>query len=400
VDRAIKQKYPDIGLHSNDISLLTVMLGRLLMHQAIEFTFNGRLQFIEDYLGDKASDESRISALIVSMDMAKYAGKNSYNASHFNHYVINFEAFHEKGLKWVEKFTNETIIDHFYAGDFRDHAEHATGKSIVVAFPPTYKGGYEKLYKFIDENTSWASPEYRMFDPKDLKDWMDDMGAKGQHYCVFSDQLFDDLARVAEYYGATNKPVYVYANCSNDSSLRRNLNRAEPFGYEAVDPDALRHDTDVKLVPMQGVHMNYLKDIYLAKNIHHSSGMFNYAVFLDGKLAGGFIMALSKFGDIENLYMLSDFSITRERKISKLIAMLATCHEVHDPIGVRMLMNIKGLFTTAFTDAPISMKYRGIYELINRKAGHLQYYSAIRQQTPRHIFTEWFKKEYSKGQTK
>jgi len=60
-------------------------------------------------------------------------------------------------------------------------------------------------------------------------------------------------------------------------------------------------------------------------------------------------------------------------------------------------MRFKGVFTTAFTDAPVSMKYRGIYELRGRKEGHLQYYSAIRQQTPREIYTEWFKKEYSKG---
>ncbi|MFX8106652.1 hypothetical protein ABTK92_20370, partial [Acinetobacter baumannii] len=69
------------------------------------------------------------------------------------------------------------------------------------------------------------------------------------------------------------------------------------------------------------------------------------------------------------LYLLSDFAIAREKRLAKLIAMLATGRESTERYDRRRVRRTKVIVTTAFTDRPISMKYRGIFELLSRKPG-------------------------------
>src|SRR5690606_12208351 len=113
----------------------------------------------------------------------------------------------------------------------------------------------------------------------------------------------------------------------------------------------------------------------------------------DGMLAGAFIFSMAQYGDkIHNIYMLSDFSTSRHRKLSKLIPMLATSRDVIAHVNRQYLIDIQEVYTTAFTTKPISMKYRGIYKLAKRGEGFLNYSSAVRQQSPQEIFREWYRK--------
>ena len=127
--------------------------------------------------------------------------------------------------------------------------------------------------------------------------------------------------------------------------------------------------------------MNFLKDVYLAKGITHTSGIANFLVLLDGQLAGGFIYARSKFGG-DDLYLLSDFTLAAKSRVSKLIAMLATSEPIIRRMEVKLVQRINAVYTTAFTKKPVSMKYRGIFDLVGRKPGMLNYASQIRRQSP------------------
>lgn len=392
VDRAIAREFPRADVYSNDVSLLSCALGGLAVGREMDIKFTGRLEFVEHVLANRGYLD-RVAAVIVALELAKYASDNEHSRAHFNHYVLAFEHYLEKGRALVDKFVLETRIKDFFAGDFRQHALQADlNGGGVVAFPPTYKGGYERLYKFLHENTQWTEPAYDIWNPKELDAWVGEMAERGTRFCVFADQVLTHGERIAEFYNPSNRPVYVYANDASGSSIRRNTNRAEEFKYTPVDASKLTRNSTVQLLSTDGAHMNYLKNIYLAKNIQHVTGTFNFLVLVDGMLVGGFIQTRSKWGHLDDLYMLSDFCISRERKLSKLVAMLATCRQVIDVIERKMLTRIKSIDTTAFTTKPISMKYRGIYELVGRKEGHLQYRSGVREADPQQIYREWFDK--------
>ena len=72
--------------------------------------------------------------------------------------------------------------------------------------------------------------------------------------------------------------------------------------------------------------------------------------------------------------------------------MIVTSHHIVSEIERKTLLKFKQLCTTVFTDKPVSMKYRGIWNLYSRKEGSLIYQSPVRDQSPQQIYNEWFSK--------
>jgi hypothetical protein len=197
------------------------------------------------------------------------------------------------------------------------------------------------------------------------------------------------VAPVTQYSADARRLVFTYAN-SDRSSVRGTAHRSQPFLYRPVDPAALTRDTKVQLVPSDGARLNFLKDVYLAKGIAHTTGQLNVLVYLDGMLAGAFIYTREKFGGEGGLYLLSDFSISRQRRLAKLVALLATCRVPVAAFERKSIVRVTNLATTVFTDRPVSMKYRGIFEISSRKPGFIQYQSNVREQSPDELYRFWW----------
>jgi hypothetical protein len=388
VDRALKGKYPDKTVRGNDVSLLSCALGAVLTGREFDIKFKGRLEFVEG-LGLETFD-ARLAAVLVGLKLGQFSKDNDYAAAHFAHIRAHFTEAMVKGLERVQAMRAGGPIDDFFAGDFRDHAQRAMdGGHGIAGFMPTYKNGYERLYRFIGENVEWAPPAYRTWDPKDLPDWLAEVGGAGSPYFIVTDHELPGMAATTEYRSSLNKPVYGYASRGR-ASFRRVRNKEETFAYTPVVASELGPLTDVQLVPATSAQMTFLRNAYLAKGIAHTTGLANYLVLLDGKLAGGFIFNRDKWKPQETIYLLSDFCIVHERRLAKLVAMLACSREAVHAWCKRFVMRPKSLCTTAFTDAPVSMKYRGIYELTSRKPGRLQYEAQIGEARPaKSIYLDW-----------
>jgi hypothetical protein len=391
VDRSIKARHPTCRVYGNDVSLFSTMLGRLATDQPIEFTYTDRLEFIEGELEGKPP-LYRVASIAVAMEMARFSSDNEYNRCHFAHYEQAFESFLLKAAEKTALVIDELQLEDFYAGDFQEQAARAaeTGGGIA-AFPPTYKGGYEQLYKFINASVSWDAPDYGIWDPDGLGDWIKSLAQMQVPYVVIADQLFEDLEPTIEYLTYSNKTVYAYTD-RGDTSLRRTALKPEPFLYDPVEPAELTQKSKCQLVPASGGQMTFLKDIYLAKGIAHVTGEQNFLVYLDGKLAGGFIYARHITGDIHTIYLLSDFCIARGRKLAKLIAMLATSKVPVHHFETKVCSKITSLFTTAFTEKASSMKYRGVMSIHSKKPGLVNYEAPVRQETIRQVYTTWWDK--------
>jgi len=395
-DRAVKMRHPGCRVYSNDVSLLTCSIGALAMGREFPVTFKGALDFVEPAI-DGLGYRGRVAAVMVACAMGQFTGKNEYAQVHYRHYREHFRMFVDQALPKLAALVAEIKIEDYFAGDFleqTDRAEKSGGG--VAAFAPTYKGGYERIYRLVNDNTDWPAPKYGIWNPDSLPGFIASLDQRRIPYCVISDQLLADRTPTTEWRGA-NKPVYTYSS-NQAASFRRRLPNEVQFKYTAIDPAAITVASKVSVCVVDGKRMTYLKNVYLAKGIEHTTGQFNCLVLIDGALAGGFILAQTRFGDkTRELYMLSDFSVSRERRISKLIPMIATCREVIQPINRRLLIKVEYIVTTAFTTKPVSMKYRGIFELDKRAADHLQYQSAIRNQSIQDVFNEWLRKYAGQG---
>lgn len=392
IDLTFKSLYPDIWLSGNDVSLLSCALGHHLAGQALAFKFINDLAFVEGHLAGRPY-LMRLAALSVALEMLKFNPKTVYGRTHIDYYHNHFpEILQTADKKHQDKFA-ASRIDDFFAGDFQEQALRAKQThGIVLAFPPTYKGGYERMYKKLDSSTEWNPPSFATWNPADMPDWLASLRSARIRHCVFVDYPIEGLQPMAKFIKPRAHPILLYGWGGQKSSYRLKQPKSTPFRYTPVDPSSIDQRTVVSVIPISNGPFNFLRNKYLARNIDFCDGMYNHLVLLDGCVAGGFCLNLSRHGGLDDLYLLSDFSIRRERRLAKLIAMLASSREAIEPIQKRMLMRYADITTTVFTDRPISMKYRGIYELRVRKPGFLTYGTAIREQSNQEIYLEWFKR--------
>ncbi|NMB82898.1 MAG: hypothetical protein GYA14_13885 [Ignavibacteria bacterium] len=113
-----------------------------------------------------------------------------------------------------------------------------------------------------------------------------------------------------------------------------------------------------------------------------------------GRKTFGFL-GFSNFRMKDNTCLLVfDFVVLNYKKLSKLLIMLARSLEVKAFISEKLLTNLDTLLTAVFTDNPVSMKYRGEWELKERKSGKLIYKTGF-YNTKDEEFKRW-KEKYLK----
>jgi hypothetical protein len=394
-EKVISATYPSLRIHSNEVSLLSCSLGTLAVGQDFPLRFTGRLAFIEDMLGPDAPFLDRVAAVQVAQTMARYRGLNPYAQSYFAHYQERFGDFLAKQRKSIEMFLSPVKLASFTSGDFRDQAGRAAeAGGGFICFPPTFRGDFEGHYRFLDQNTEWPRLDYRIWDPDTMEDLVDEQIGRGTHYCCLIERKLTRHTPAAVFRGKI-RPIYIYTDGAGSSVKRGAPRKAEPLRYEVADAAQLTRDTKVRIVAASTAQMNFLKDVYLKKEIHDIGGIANYLVLLDGKLAGGFIYVPSKYVG-ETLYVLCDFSLCPKSRVSKLIIMLQTSATMVRRMEIRLVKRLSQVATTAYTNNAVSMKYRGLYELNKRipatdlTSQALYYVSKVRPETPDQIYTAWW----------
>lgn len=415
VDQAITQKYPDAKIHSNDISLWSSAIGKVATGKSFDVTFRDRLQFIQDYLGADASPAYRAAAVIVAQEAARFRAQNDYAQSHFRYFETNFEALHLQALAKLDVLTKKLRLASYFAGDWLAHVDEAIANGRgIVAFPPFFKGNYESEYKFLDTHTQWSAPTYEIYDPETLGAIVDRIEESGVPYCILTDQVLEGRKPTIEYVQGRKFPHFCYGS-SPETSIRHIFNKPKPFAYTPIDCSKITPDSTCTIIPADAGNLNYIKDMYPGKGIIHTTGMANYFVLIDGMLVGGIIYSLSKFASKgydsrEILYLLSDVVLKSEGRLSKLVAMLAASRDVVKPVERKLTQKIRFVITTARSQKPVSMEYRGIYEKLSvKEAGDwahakggliIQYGSTIRDQSVQEVYEEWYVKHHVPAQNK
>jgi GNAT domain-containint protein len=152
-----------------------------------------------------------------------------------------------------------------------------------------------------------------------------------------------------------------------------------------------------QLAPLKTSVIAAYKDHFLKRSIRHSPGMWGYAVCLDGQIVGFLEFASSSYGAADELYLQSDFSFETHPylRMSKLVLALAKAGETRRLLEKKTQRRVRSLSTTAFTDKPVSMKYRGVFEIAKRGVGRdgkpfINYAAPFDDQSWRTVYRDWF----------
>jgi hypothetical protein len=403
IEQALAAKCPSMALYSNDVSLLSTAIGRMATGSPLPFKFTADLVWLEAAVAGSSPME-RIGAIGVALSLARFRGTSEFARAHMAHYRANIRHYLDVGTEKIAKYLETLKLRSFTCSDFREHAEAAVAKGgLILSWPPTIKNAYERDFRFVNKNSEWERPTYGVFDPAELGPWISTLKEQNANFCIFSDKKLEEHAPAALFTTGRAKRFYLYTSAAASSSLRRNGTKSEPFRYRVIDTDTLRADSRVSVVEVASDHMNFIKDKYQLPGLVHTDGLYRFFVFLDGQLAGGFVYSwmsgvsyrdprVTKLGAI---YLLSDFAASRKRKLSKLVAMLATGRASIQRFDRRFVKRTNVVVTSAFTPRPTSMKYRGIFQLLSRRTVGtpcLNYLSEVRESSNDAIYAEWWRR--------
>jgi hypothetical protein len=400
-----------------DVSLYTCSLGSALTDTPFRLDFRDDMQYqeLEAFHPFMATPEGCASVVAVSLDVLQFAErKNDYAKRMWDAYVRRFEELLERTLESLEKKKERTRLDDFYPQDAVDRlkALERSESVFVYSFPPTYSAGYERLYKRIDAVFDWDAPSYAELTAG--AEFSKMIAEHGCDYCILAEELKEDEVDVlgnpdvAVARGAS-KTVYLYKKKTGEQPalVRRHMLCGEEVKWKRISGEPIA-DTDImEIHKVSTAEANYLRTVYLSVKPKQCDAMINFVLTLRGEVIGCLMYSLATFGfntkdgtsvtNAEYLYLMADFSVMCEhKKLSKLVAGAALSFEVIDAIDKHFVIKTDWVFTTAFSNNPVSMKYRGVFTLHSRAeedGGYLlNYYGKTKERTLQEVFREWLKK--------
>ncbi|NTV02455.1 MAG: hypothetical protein HGB04_06670 [Chlorobiaceae bacterium] len=385
-------------VHSNDVSLYSKLVADILLETDTELkVLNADLKQVFAGWGD--TRYKKLAMVMYAMKLSKFASrKNDYEKLFYDAYLDGALGYYEKTVKKLESGALDFRIKSFTFSDFLDFLKKKEGSGgIGVSFPPTYKAGYEKIYKFVEESFEYERATYELYDPADSERVFGDMLRQDENiFC--GDQWFEGLQEYVVgkiMLGSGKHPLFVYSSVQTPKKFYYERSVAEVKNTIPVLPVDYEFTPETKItaevVPTSLI--TYFKHFYMSARVDYTGGGdFGVIVYADGK-AFGFCAFSKQMSTMTQCYLHSDFvSRSDTPKLSKLLIQLLKTNEVRRVITRKMMHRYDGLKTSVYTDKPVSMKYRGVFELERRDKGKLMYSCRFDGKTLDGVYQEWLTK--------
>lgn len=396
IERILKER--PFKLYGNDVSLYTSTIGNYLANKDMNISVKlDQYKWLEEYMQDPLD---RIATLLLCTTMLQdYTRQEPYFVRKRNAYYKQWKRLHEETTEKVAKGLDGIKLEDYWMGDVVEWVQMAPNDQAFISFPPTYTGGYEKLYNAFNDVFEWKEPEYKMFDNDSLHVMVEAMKEK-KEWMISRDEEIPELEEYTIGKVQTSlrsKPVTIYASKATPRITMPHQKVELLKIPRANENTEITIDSVLSVKKITQGQMNTLRSLYLNPGIAPASALLNLAVLVDGRLVGAVGLAKSQFGS--GAYMMTDFAIRplKYKRISKLVLATALSTEVKLMIEQAINQRVRTITTTAFTDKPVSMKYRGLFELASRKDDppRLNYDGQAGKWTLKEGF-EWWIKKHSK----
>lgn len=386
------------NVHSNDVALYSLLVSDILLQQDVSrFTVrNEQLkQIFESWSPSRFRDFISVLFAIKVSQFAKQ--KNDYQCTMWNNYM---EAANEYYTGTIEKFernkTFEFKIADFYYGDFIEFIKEKKGKGIGLMFPPTYKGGYEKMYEFIEDTFEYEPAKYAIFDPKQAATLFQSFLETDENI-IFTDRPHENLEPFLKsmvHLGKGKHDIYIYSSVEQSQKYYiESHEKIEPQKRMLVDENFVFDEkTEIAVEVVKTSEVTYYKQLFMALKVNYSSGGdFGIIFYANGKAFG--FAAFKRMGaDEDKCFLHSDFiSTSNQPRLSKLVLYLLLSKEIQQVLSRKYMHYFQGIYTTVYTDKPVSMKYRGVFNLQKRKKAALVYEQNFSSLSVKENYQKWLK---------
>ena len=384
-------------VHSNDVSLYSKLISDLLLDTNTDIeVVNPELRMVFDTWDD--TKYKKLIQVMFAMRVSNFhQRKNDYQEEMFNAFIEQSKVYYHNTISKIEKGALNFNIKSFYYGDFLDFLKMKRGKGVGISFPPTYKGGYEKMFGYVEESFKYEHSSYNIFDPKEggviFKELLD-----SDENIIYSDKHFDILENylVGKIRLGTNKnPLFAYSSLrTNNHYYIEHDKYVKPSRIHILPVDyQFTIETVITVRPCTVNDVNYYKAFYMGNKVNYTTGGDFGLVFMADGMAFGFTSFSKQLSTLSQIFMQSDFVVNSEtQRLSKLLIMLVKSHDVRRLIARKMYNYYDGVKTTVYTTSPVSMKYRGVFNLERRDEGKLMYSSDFTENSLNELYALWIRK--------
>ncbi|MFZ2088588.1 MAG: hypothetical protein WAU47_08440 [Desulfobaccales bacterium] len=157
VEQILTRYAPKAKLWGNDVSLYSGVLGAYLAGQPFNLAVREeKFAWLEPYLAD---EEAKAATVMVLFEALKYEkADNLFKQRHWAHYLDNFQGFHQATVAKLRERKQEVRLEAYTFKDIFDLLDEVPQDAVAVAFLPTYAGGYERMFKRLEEILDWDRP--------------------------------------------------------------------------------------------------------------------------------------------------------------------------------------------------------------------------------------------------
>ncbi|MEU0722821.1 hypothetical protein [Streptomyces sp. NPDC006140] len=389
------------ALHSSDVSIYTTAIGRWLTKQRIGIQLREESKEQLHWLADSLDDGvGTVATMMLGTRFLASVGREGlWHERVVRSYRDQWKTKHAETVQRLS--TTRVELASYEVEDVRTWLQKVPREAPVCSFPPFYGGGYEKLYEPLNTHFTWDAPEYEPLSDADVVDVLAAITDRPYWLTASNHDVPELRAYLRGVIKATPRaaPFYVYASAA-PTRIVAPRQPIEPVkaprlqaGDELVGP--------LQLAILKPGQFNALRSRYLNPRI--APGAANLAVAVrdgTGKILGVFAMAPSTYTPDE-AYLLSDFAVapTDYPRLSKLIVLAATSAEAQLLCQRALSRRIRTVLTTAFSNNPVSMKYRGLLRMVKRSPSNgdgwkfqLQYQGPMGGHTLAGALEKWAKR--------
>ena len=368
----IERSLADLGatLHSNDVSIYSCSLGRYLAGEPVGIRLKDEardaLGWLEPSLDDAAGT---IAAMFLATrffaSVAKVA--HPYHRRLVEGHIAQWDRLHTQTRAKVEAAAGALRLGSFAAMDVVEWLPTLPKDAPVCSFPPFWGGGYETMWAPLEDYFDWPAPEYEVLEDDAVGELIEQIADRPRWVLGTKARWpgLEPYLRGRIQLTPRSVPMWMYAD-GGDTRIVAPRQPLQPVTAPRLAAGDTIGDRPT-LHPLTPGQFNALRSQYLNAHIPPGAALLPVAVAVDGLIVGVFALDRSTF-DRHSAYLLSDFPVapTSYRHLGKLVIAAAMSREAQLLLQRSTSTRCRQVATTAFSQHPQSMKYRGLLKLTKR----------------------------------
>lgn len=374
IERVFVGRFP---LLSCDVTIYSGALGAWFARQPFRLELKAEHREAFGWLLEGMADQAGATATVMllskltdALDKNMGIKPNAYYQRIVDGYRRKWPEMLEQTRKRLE--TSPLQLQNYHGGDAVDWLPTLPESVAVATFPPFFGGDYEAMFSKIEALFDWDKPSYQEIFEERRKIFLDALMNR-PHWAIGTRER---LAQLEPYLRGTAKttnrgvPLYLYAPAGVARAVAPRQ-QTEAVAVPRLSPGE-RVGERMWIAPLAYPYFAALRSQYMNESIKPGMPTQAYAVMVDDKLIGCY--AVQKGYKVPNaqadaLYLLSDFPVAPSDypRLAKLVLYAALSKEGRLLSERVSKARVRYLVTTAFTNNPVSMKYRGLFNLESRK---------------------------------